>query len=88
MHSKSDNVEMINDKEDKVTEEIFFCRYQAGLETLMNGSNFIFHCAHLLYYKYHKINLKRGESYIDPPDWMKSKPAAINPINKNGDKCF
>ena len=66
MHSKSDNIEMINDKEDEVTEELFqiffFSRYQAGLETVMKGSNFMLHCVYLLYYKYHKINLKRGES--------------------------
>ena len=26
--------------------------------------------------------------YIDYPDWLKSKKATINPINKNDDKWF
>ena len=41
-----------------------------------------------MYYKYHKINLNRGGSYIDAPDWIKNKKATKNPINKKDDKCF
>ena len=41
-----------------------------------------------MYYKCHKINLNRGGSYIDSPDWIKSKKATINPINKKYNKCF
>ena len=44
---------MINDKADEVIEE-----YQIGLETSMKGSDFIFECVYLLYYKCHKINFK------------------------------
>ena len=54
----------------------------------MKGSDFIFDCAHLLYYKCHKINIKRGGSYIDSPDQIKNKNAAINPINKKDNKWF
>ena len=61
VHSRSDNTEiMINDKVDEVIEELFqslLNRYQIGLETSMRGSNFIFDCVHLLYYKCHKMNL-------------------------------
>ena len=57
MHSKSDNIEiMINDKADKVLEELFqslLSRYQIVLETSMKGSNFVFDSVHLLYYKCH-----------------------------------
>ena len=64
MHSKSHNIEiMINDKADEVDEEIFLSllsRYQIGLETLMKGSEFVFDCFHLLYYRCHKINPNRG----------------------------
>ena len=38
----------------------------------------------LLHYTCHKINLNRGGSYIDSPDWIIKKK---NPINKK-DKCF
>ena len=39
---------------------------------------------------WHKINLilNQGVTYIDTPDWIKSKKATINPINKKDDKCF
>ena len=92
MHSKSGNIEiMTNDKADEVAEEIFesiFYRYQIRLETSLTDSDFIFDCAHLLYYKYHKINLDRGVSYIVSPEWIKNKQATINAINKNEKKCF
>ena len=53
----------------------------------MRGSNFIFDSVQLLYQNCHKINAKRGGSYIDSPDWIKQKNAAINPENTD-DKCF
>ena len=48
---------MINNKADKVTEELFqslLFRYKIRLETSMGGSDFIFDCVHLLCYKCHK----------------------------------
>ena len=42
-------------------------RYQIGLETSMKGSDFIFDCVTFLYYKCHKIYVKRVGSYIDFP---------------------
>ena len=47
----------------------------------MKGSDFIFDCIHLLNYKCHKINPNCGGSYIDFPDWTKTKKATINAIN-------
>ena len=37
----------------------------------MKGSDSIFDGVNLLYNKFHKINSKRGGSYIDSPDWIK-----------------
>ena len=54
----------------------------------MEGSESVFDYVHLLYYTCHKINLNRGRSYIDFPDWIKIKKATINPINKKDEKCF
>ena len=34
--------------------ELLRSRYQIGLEKSMRGSNLIFDCVHLLYYKYQK----------------------------------
>ena len=89
-HSKSDSKEItINDEADEVMKELFDSlknRYQNNLE-LMKGSELVFDHVHLLYYKCHKINLNRGRSYTDPPDWTKNKKITINLINKK-DKCF
>ena len=82
MHSKSDKVEiMINNKADRVIEELsqsFFSRYQIELNTSMKGSDFVFDCVHLFYYKCHKMNLERVGSYKDSPDSVKNKKATIN----------
>ena len=91
MHAKSDNTEiMINDKVDETMEKLFnhfFLDIQLGLKH-KKDSDFVFDCIHLLYYKCHKINPSCGISYIDSPDWIKSKKAIINPINIKDSKCF
>ena len=38
-------------------------------------------------YHIHKINLKRGKSFIKSPEWILNKRATINPKNKDN-KCF
>ena len=53
----------------------------------MRGSDFIFNLVQMMYYKCHKIDFKRGGSYIDSPDWIKKKKATINPKSTD-DKCF
>ena len=54
----------------------------------MRGRDIVLDNGQLLYCKCHKINLNRGESYIDSPDWIKNKKVTINPINKKNNKCF
>ena len=91
MHCKSDNTEiLIGNKTNEIIEDLFnsiLQRYQKGLEESMKGSEFVFDSVDSLYYKLHKIGLKRGGSYIDSPEWLKNKKATINPKNKD-DKCF
>ena len=53
----------------------------------MKGSDFIFDSVHFLYYKCHKMNFKRGWSYIDSPESMKKKKVTIHQKNKDY-KCF
>ena len=80
---------MINDKADEVMKELSGSlkpRYQNNLES-MQGSEFVFDYVNLLYYKCHKINPNFGRSYIESPDWIKSRKAIINPNNKKP-KCF
>ena len=67
MHSKSDNIEILTcDKVDKAIKELFeslLSWFRIGLETSMKDRDFIFDPVHLLYYKYHKINMNFGGSY-------------------------
>ena len=81
---------MMNDKADEIIEKRFDSRknsYQNNLES-MKGSEFVFNYIHLMYYKFHKTNPNCVGSYIDSPDWIKTKKATINPINKKDNKCF
>ena len=91
MHSKSDNIEIMNnDEADKVIKELFDSvgnRYKNDLES-MKSSDFVLEYVHLLYYKCHKIYLNCSGSYIDFLDWIKNQKATINPINKKDNKCF
>ena len=91
MHSKSDIIKiMISNEADEVIKKLFDSlknRYQNNLQS-MRGSEFVYNYVQLLYYKCHKVNLNRGGSYIDSPDWIKNKKATINPINKKDNKCF
>ena len=43
-----------------------------SLESI-KGSEFVFDYVHLLYYKCHETNPNRGGSYIDCPNWIKTK---------------
>ena len=47
-------------------------RYHDDLEPI-KGSGFFFNYVHLLYYKCHKTNPNYDGSYIDSPDWIKTK---------------
>ena len=40
-----------------------------------------------MYYKFHEVNFKRGDSYINSPDWIKKERAIITRKYTN-DKCF
>ena len=47
----------------------------------------IFYSVQLIYYECHKVNFERGGSYIDSPDWIKTKKPTINKKNED-DKFF
>ena len=54
----------------------------------MKGTEFVFDCVHLLYFKFKKINPNRGGSYIGTLDWIRKERATINSINKKDNKCY
>ena len=68
MHSKSNITEFLTyDSVNNVDDQIFeslLSRCKVGLKASMRGSSFIFDSVQLLYYKCHKINFKRGGSFI------------------------
>ena len=76
LHLNNDNIEIIISNEAKeVIKKLFDSpkdRYQNNLQS-MKGRDFVFYYAQLLYCRCHKINLNRGGSYIDSPDWIKTK---------------
>ena len=48
----------------------------------MKGSAFVHDYVQILYYKCHNINQNCCGSYVDSPDWIKTKKKTTNPINK------
>ena len=54
----------------------------------MRGSDFIFHCVHLLSNKCHKIYINLYIQWIIYKFSWWDKKAIINPINKKDNKCF
>ena len=59
-----------------IVEEIFDSlleKYQEKLKESMKNSNYVFDRVDVLFYKFHEINLNRGDSYIVPPEWLKIK---------------
>ena len=76
MYSKSDNIKvMMGNEIDKIIEYLFnsfLQRYQKVLKESMRKSEFVFNRVDSLYYKFRKIGLNRGESYIDSPKWLKN----------------
>ena len=91
MHSKSDNIEIMScDEADEIIKRLFDSlknSHQKNLES-MRDSEFVLVFVDLLYHKCHKINFDRGGSYIDSPDWIKTKKAPINPINKKDNNAI
>ena len=73
-----------------INEKVFhslLSRFQIGVEPQMRGSDFIFDCANLLYYKCHKTICKSGGLHIDSANWITEKKATISP-KKNNDNFF
>ena len=91
MYSKPDNFKiMMGANISEIIRNVFnslLRRYQVGLQESMRGSEFVFDYVESLNYIFHKIDIKRSESYIETPDWIKKKKATIN-VKKDDDKCF
>ena len=67
---------MVFYESDEIIEELFeqfLYRYPTGLETSMRGRSFVFDSVCFLLCACHEINIKRGGSYVDSPEWIKNK---------------
>ena len=83
MESKSGNIEfMLYDNANEALHKLCesrLLRYQIDLEASIKRSRFIFESVQLIYYKCHRIDVKRGSSYTDYPDWIKKKKSNNKP---------
>ena len=63
-------------------------KYQGDLQLSQESSSFVYESVEEYNIHFNKIDLRRGASFIDTPDWLKPKKATINPQNKNDVYCF
>ena len=91
IHSRSNNMKFLSyNGANEIIDELFeslHSNHQGNLETSMRGKDFTFDSVHVMYFKCHKVNFRRGGSHFDFPDWVRKKRAAINPKIKD-DKFF
>ena len=82
MHSRSNNIKCTSNNDANEVVDVRFeplrSRYQGNLETSMRGSDFIFGAVQVMYYQWHRVNFKRGGSYINFPDYIKKEKVTIN----------
>ena len=82
--SDNENIMWGNETDDiiKWLFESFLENYQKEEQIMRGGSDFIFESVALMDYKLHKTCLKRGASYTESHEWLKTKETTINPKNK------
>ena len=76
---------MINDKTNVVIEELsqlLLSRYQFGLETSIEGSDFVFDSVHLFYCKCHKIHSNLNRHRFISLDCINDKVTLSSSIKK------
>ena len=78
MHSQ-----MVNDEADEIIAELFdlFKNMYQNNSKSIRGREVVFDYAHLLYYKFHKVDFNLVGLNIDSHDGIKNKKARKNPIN-------
>ena len=68
--------------------DYYYGKYKDRLLLCRTNSSYVYESVEGLAIHFHKIDLKRGSSYIPPPTWFKEKNAAINPQNTKDNYCF
>ena len=63
-------------------------KFEDDLELSGESSSFVYESVEECNIHFHKIDLRRGASFIDTPEWLKHKKVTINPQNENNVYCF
>ena len=81
--SKNEEIRLVNETDDIVESlnNSFLNNYQKEQQVLREKNNLVFDCVDSMRYKFHKISLKRGSSYIKSSEWIANKKATTNPKN-------
>ena len=90
--SRSDNVICRSSSDTNETLEqltlSLYKKYQNDLYLTHESSNFVYESVEECHIHFHKVDLRRGASYIESPPWLQPKKATINPQNSNNTYCF
>ena len=62
-------------------------QYEMILNTI-EASDYVFIRVVEMTYHCYRVDLNRGASYIELPEWIRSKKCCINPRNKGDSECF
>ena len=88
---RSDNVTYMPSSNTNEIEQLLTSLYEKfndDLELSRERSSFVYESVEEFNMHFNKIDLRRGASFIDTPEWLKPKKATINPQNKNDVYCF
>ena len=77
------------DLEEVINEmRIYLLRQYEKILNTMEASDYVFIRVVEMTYHCHRVDLNRGGSYIELPEWVKNKKCCINPKNEGDDECF
>ena len=89
---KSKNIEChLSDNSEDILNQLFDLLLKYFNDKLLicrTDSSYVFENVEGISIHFHKIDLRRGSSYIPTPEWLENKKAAINPKNMKANYCF
>ena len=90
--SRSDNIIcMPSSNTNEIIEQLLTSlhkKFDDDLVLSRESSSFVYESVEECNIHFHKIDLRRGASFIDTPEWLKNKKATINLQNTNNAYCF
>ena len=89
---KSKNVECFpSDDSEDILNQLFISLLKYFEENILicrTDSSYVYESVQGFSIHFHKIDLKRGSSYLPTPTWIENKKATINPKNTKDNYCF